>query len=143
MEDLEELVSLCVLLIQTVQQRGGAVIKARKLSSAMSAAKAICDHLRDWWFGIPDVRDSTTPTTPPLPCLPLQGQFVSMGVLSDGNTYGIPEGLIYSFPVRINSSGSWEFVQGLSVSDFAREKMDATAKELSEERDIAKEFLSA
>ena len=65
-----------------------------------------------------------------------------MGVVSDGNTYGIPEGIVYSFPVSIKAGGTWEFVQGLSISDFAREKMDATAKELVEERDVASQFLS-
>uniref|UniRef100_A0A3B3RMR5 Malate dehydrogenase n=1 Tax=Paramormyrops kingsleyae TaxID=1676925 RepID=A0A3B3RMR5_9TELE len=69
--------------ISTVQQRGAAVIKARKLSSAMSAAKAICDHMRDIWFGTPE------------------GEFISMGVYSSGNSYGVPEDLIYSFPVVI------------------------------------------
>jgi len=99
--------------VKTVQTRGGAVIKARKLSSAMSAAKAICDHVRDWHFG----------TKP--------GKFVSMAVSSPG-CYGIPKGTIYSFPVAI-ADGKWTVVEGLSIDDFAREKMDATLKELSEE----------
>eukprot|EP00731_Ephydatia_muelleri_P027312 Em0019g185a len=109
--------------IKTVQQRGSAVIKARKLSSALSAAKAICDHMHNWWFGTAD------------------GEWVSMGVMSDGS-YGIPKGIIYSFPVRIKKDHSWEIVQGLSISDFAREKMDATAAELVEERDQAFQFVS-
>uniref|UniRef100_A0A8D0BNF1 Malate dehydrogenase n=1 Tax=Salvator merianae TaxID=96440 RepID=A0A8D0BNF1_SALMN len=110
--------------ITTVQQRGAAVIKARKLSSAMSAAKAICDHVRDLWFGTPE------------------GEFVSMGVISDGNCYGVPEGLIYSFPVAIKDK-TWKLVEGLPVNDFSREKMDLTAKELTEEKETAVEFLSS
>ncbi|XP_053315296.1 malate dehydrogenase, cytoplasmic [Spea bombifrons] len=110
--------------ISTVQQRGAAVIKARKLSSAMSAAKAICDHVRDIWFGTPE------------------GQFVSMGVISDGNPYGVPEGLLYSFPVTIKDK-TWKIVEGLKIDAFSREKMDLTAKELQEEKDTAFEFLSA
>ncbi|KAE8601041.1 hypothetical protein XENTR_v10013508 [Xenopus tropicalis] len=109
--------------ITTVQQRGAAVIKARKLSSAMSAAKAICDHVRDIWFGTPD------------------GQFVSMGVISDGNSYGIPEDLMYSFPLTIKNK-TWKIVEGLPINDFSREKMDLTAKELHEEKETALEFLS-
>nr|XP_009937148.1 PREDICTED: malate dehydrogenase, cytoplasmic [Opisthocomus hoazin] len=110
--------------ILTVQQRGAAVIKARKLSSAMSAAKAICDHVRDIWFGTP------------------VGEFVSMGVISDGNSYGVPEDLLYSFPVVIKDK-AWKFVEGLPINDFSREKMDLTAKELTEEKETAVEFLSS
>uniref|UniRef100_A0A6B2F626 Malate dehydrogenase n=1 Tax=Bothriechis nigroviridis TaxID=88079 RepID=A0A6B2F626_BOTNI len=111
--------------ITTVQQRGAAVIKARKLSSAMSAAKAICDHVRDIWFGIPE------------------GEFVSMGVISDGNSYGIPDDLIYSFPVVLSKDKTWKFVEGLPINDFSREKMDLTAKELVDEKETAVEFLSS
>jgi len=103
--------------IKTVQQRGAAVIKARKLSSAMSAAKAACDHMHDWFMGTK------------------QGSFVSMGVISDGS-YGIKEGLMYSYPVSI-SNKQWTIVPGLEINDFAREKMDLTAKELEEELDAA------
>uniref|UniRef100_A0A2K6G438 Malate dehydrogenase n=1 Tax=Propithecus coquereli TaxID=379532 RepID=A0A2K6G438_PROCO len=110
--------------ITTVQQRGAAVIKARKLSSAMSAAKAISDHVRDIWFGTPE------------------GEFVSMGVISDGNSYGIPDDLLYSFPVVIKNK-TWKFVEGLPINDFSREKMDLTAKELAEEKETAFEFLSS
>ncbi|KAL1790690.1 malate dehydrogenase, cytoplasmic [Sigmodon hispidus] len=110
--------------ITTVQQRGAAVIKARKLSSAMSAAKAISDHIRDIWFGTPE------------------GEFVSMGVISDGNSYGVPDDLLYSFPVVIKNK-SWKFVEGLPINDFSREKMDLTAKELAEEKETAFEFLSS
>ncbi|XP_005425841.2 malate dehydrogenase, cytoplasmic [Geospiza fortis] len=110
--------------IVTVQQRGAAVIKARKLSSAMSAAKAICDHVRDIWFGTP------------------AGEFISMGVISDGNSYGVPEDLLYSFPVVIKDK-TWKFVEGLPINDFSREKMELTAKELTEEKETAVEFLSS
>ncbi|KAG7512397.1 malate dehydrogenase, cytoplasmic-like [Solea senegalensis] len=104
--------------ITMVQQRGAAVIKARKLSSAMSAAKAICDHMRDIWFGTPE------------------GEFISMGVYSSDNSYKVPDDLIYSFPVQIKDK-SWKIVDGLAVSDFSQSKMDATAAELVEERDTA------
>lgn len=103
--------------ITTVQKRGGAVIAARKLSSAMSAAKAICDHMRDWWFGTSD------------------GRWVSMGVISNGE-YGIEEGLMYSYPVTIKDK-KWTIVTGLEIDDFARAKMDLTATELSEEKVMA------
>ncbi|XP_064174299.1 malate dehydrogenase 1Ab, NAD (soluble) [Anguilla rostrata] len=108
--------------ISTVQQRGAAVIKARKLSSAMSAAKAICDHMRDIWTGTPE------------------GEFVSMGIYSSGNSYGVPDDLIYSFPVTIKNK-SWKIVEGLAINDFSRGKLDATAAELVEERDTAVSFL--
>uniref|UniRef100_A0AAQ4RRE4 Malate dehydrogenase n=1 Tax=Gasterosteus aculeatus aculeatus TaxID=481459 RepID=A0AAQ4RRE4_GASAC len=109
--------------ISTVQLRGAAVIKARKLSSAMSAAKAICDHVRDIWFGTKE------------------GEFISMGVYAAGNSYGIPEDLIYSFPIEIKNQ-TWKMVDGLPINDFSRGKMDATAAELVEERDTALDFLS-
>jgi len=99
-----------------VQTRGAAVIKARKLSSAMSAAKAICDHMRNWWLGT-------------------GADWVSMGVISNGE-YNIEKGIIYSFPV-ITKNGNWEIVLGLSIDDFSREKMDLSANELIEERDSA------
>lgn len=104
--------------IKTVQQRGAAVIASRKLSSAMSAAKATCDHLRDWWHGTKE------------------GEWVSMGVTSDGS-YGIEPGLIYSFPVQIKPDHTYTIVQGLVINDFARGKMDATMQELIQERDDA------
>ncbi|XP_034464165.1 malate dehydrogenase 1Ab, NAD (soluble) [Hippoglossus hippoglossus] len=108
--------------IATVQQRGAAVIKARKLSSAMSAAKAICDHMRDIWSGTP------------------QDEFTSMGVYSSGNSYGVPADLIYSFPIQIKDK-NWTIVGGLAINDFSRSRMDATAAELIEERDMAVSFL--
>ncbi|VAH16380.1 unnamed protein product [Triticum turgidum subsp. durum] len=103
--------------IATVQQRGAAIIKARKLSSALSAASSACDHIRDWVLGT------------------AEGTFVSMGVYSDGS-YGVPAGLIYSFPVTC-SGGEWTIVQGLPIDEFSRKKMDATAQELSEEKALA------
>lgn len=74
--------------------------------------------------------------------LSVQDEWISMGVMSDGS-YNIPKDIIYSFPVKIKSDRSYEIVQNLSISDFAREKMDATAKELIEERDAAVQFLSS
>ena len=107
--------------IPTVQKRGAAIIEARGLSSAASAANAAIDHMRTWVMGT----DSD--------------DWVSMGIPSDGS-YGITEGLIYSFPVTCKG-GEYEIVQGLEVSDFSREKMDATMKELEEERDEVKDLL--
>uniref|UniRef100_UPI00398E7192 malate dehydrogenase 1Ab, NAD (soluble) n=1 Tax=Pristiophorus japonicus TaxID=55135 RepID=UPI00398E7192 len=110
--------------ISIVQQRGAAVIRARKLSSAMSAAKAISDHMKDIWFGTPE------------------GEWVSMGVISNGNTYNIPNDLVYSFPVQIKNK-TWSIVECLPINDFSCERMKATASELVEERDTAAEFLSS
>jgi malate dehydrogenase len=107
--------------IPTVQQRGAAVIKARGTSSAASAAAAALDHVHDWMLG-----------TPP-------GDWVSMAVASDGS-YGIPEGVIYSYPVTCKN-GEYSIVQGLSISDFSREKMQATLRELLEERDGVKDLI--
>ncbi|CAL1292488.1 unnamed protein product [Larinioides sclopetarius] len=104
--------------ITTVQKRGAAVIAARKLSSAMSAAKAACDHMRDWFAGTPE------------------GKFVSMGVISDGS-YGTPPEVIYSFPVTIGSDRKWKIVQGLQINDFSQGKMKLTGDELLQEREEA------
>ena len=101
--------------IPTVAKRGTAIIDARGASSAASAASATIDAAHDWLLG------SHT------------DDWVSMAVASDGS-YGIPEGLIYSFPVK-TSDGSWSIVQDLEINDFSRQRMDATAAELSEERD--------
>jgi len=101
--------------IPTVQQRGAAIIKARGASSAASAASAAIDHMRDWIKGSP------------------ADDWVSMGVASDGS-YGINEGIVYSFPVTCND-GRYEIVKDLSIDAFSREKMDATDQELREERD--------
>jgi len=103
------------VFIPTVQKRGAAVIAARKLSSAMSAAKAASDHMKDWFQGASD--------------------FVSMGVFSDGS-YGTPKDVMFSFPVTIQG-GKWSIVQGLPISDLAREKLDITGKELMEEKEEA------
>ncbi|CAF2041268.1 hypothetical protein BRARA_I01782 [Brassica rapa] len=108
--------------IATVQQRGAAIIKARKLSSALSAASSACDHIRDWVLGTPE------------------GTFVSMGVYSDGS-YNVPAGLIYSFPVTCRN-GEWSIVQGLPIDEASRKKMDLTAEELKEEKDLAYSCLS-
>ncbi|XP_076255729.1 malate dehydrogenase 1 [Rhynchophorus ferrugineus] len=105
---------LDTVFVPTVQKRGAAVIAARKMSSAMSAAKAASDHMRDWFLG----------TAP--------GRFVSMGVLSDGS-YGAPKDVVFSFPVT-TKNGKWEIVQGLTISDSARKSLDVTGKELEEER---------
>ena len=100
--------------IPVVQQRGAAIIKARGAWSAASAASAAIDHMRDWALGTPD------------------DDWVSMGVPADGS-YGIEPGVIYSFPVRCKD-GRYEIVQGLEINAFSRERMDATAVELREER---------
>ena len=100
--------------IPLVQQRGAAIIAARGASSAASAASAAIDHMRDWALGT------------------AADNWVSMAIPADGS-YGIEAGIIYSYPVRC-SGGKYEIVQGLSVSDFSRERMDATETELREER---------
>ena len=107
--------------ITKVQKRGAAIIEARKLSSAASAAKAICDHMRDWVLGTGD-------------------GYVSMAVKSDGSHYGVPEGLFYSMPVKC-SGGEWTVVDGLPIDDFSQGKMTATANELSEELALALSLL--
>ncbi|WP_297763456.1 malate dehydrogenase [uncultured Alcanivorax sp.] len=107
--------------IPEVQQRGAAIIKARGASSAASAASAAVDHMRSWALGTAD------------------GDWVSMGIYSDGS-YGIQEGLIYSFPCTCKD-GDWSIVQSLEVNDFSRGKMEATEKELAEERDAVSHLL--
>jgi malate dehydrogenase len=106
--------------IPTVQQRGAAIIKARGLSSAASAANAAIEHMRDWALGS-------------------DGNIVSMGIHSDGS-YGVAEGLIYSFPV-ICSGGKYVIVQDLEISPFSQKLMDQTEAELSEERDAVANLL--
>jgi len=103
--------------ISTVQKRGAAIIEMRKLSSAASAANAACDHIYDWLVG----------TAP--------GDIASMAVVSDGS-YGIPEGLVFSYPVTCNN-GDFHIVQGLKWDDFTKEKIAITTKELLEEKDMA------
>ncbi|HEY7773120.1 MAG TPA: malate dehydrogenase [Marinagarivorans sp.] len=109
--------------IPEVQQRGAAIIKARGASSAASAANAAIFHMRDWALGTPE------------------GDWVSMGVYSDGS-YGIEEGLIYSFPC-VCKDGDWKIVQGLEINEFSSERMKATENELKEERNAVKSLLPA
>lgn len=99
--------------IPTVQQRGAAIIEARGLSSAASAANAAIEHMRDWAMGCDGI--------------------VSMAVYSNGS-YGIAEGLIYSFPCRCQN-GDWEIVEGLSINEYSQARMTLTEQELAEERD--------
>ena len=106
--------------IPTVAQRGAAVIKARGLSSAASAANAAISHIRSWHLGTPE------------------GDWVSMGVPSDGS-YGVPEGLMSSFPC-VCRDGNYEIVQGLDIDDFSRARIDASVAELIEERDAVAEL---
>jgi malate dehydrogenase len=101
--------------IPSVQQRGAAIIEARGASSAASAASATIDHTRTWLQGSP------------------ADDWVSMAVHSDGS-YGVPEGLISSFPVT-TSGGSYEIVQGLDIDEFSRGRIDASTRELADERD--------
>jgi len=107
--------------IPTVQKRGAAIIEARGLSSAASAASAAIDHVRDWVLG----------TAP--------GDWVSMGIPADGS-YGVPEGVLYGMPVSCRN-GRYEVVKGLQISEFSRKRMDATLKELHEERDGVRQLL--
>ncbi|MBK6286103.1 MAG: malate dehydrogenase [Gammaproteobacteria bacterium] len=107
--------------IPTVQQRGAAVIKARGASSAASAANAAIGHMRSWALGTPE------------------NDWVSMGVCSDGS-YGIQKGLIFSFPCTCRD-GDWQIVQGAAVNDFSRARLQATEKELAEERDAVAHLL--
>ncbi len=107
--------------IPVVQQRGAAIIKARGLSSAASAASAAIDHMRNWALGT------------------AEGDWVSMGIPSDGS-YGIAPGVIYGYPVTCKD-GKYQIVQGLAVNEFSRARMDATHKELLEEKDGVKELL--
>ncbi|HIF73454.1 MAG TPA: malate dehydrogenase [Porticoccaceae bacterium] len=106
--------------IPTVQQRGAAIIKARGLSSAASAANAAIEHLRDWVLGT-------------------NGKIVSMGIHSEGS-YGIEEGLIFSYPV-ICENGSYSIVQNLNISEVSQGLIDNTEKELKEERDAVAQLL--
>jgi malate dehydrogenase len=107
--------------IPTVQKRGAAIIDARGLSSAASAANAAIDHVRDWVHGSKD------------------GDWVTMGIPSDGS-YGIPEGVIFGYPVTTRN-GSYQIVKGIEISEFSRKRIDATLKELHEERDGVKHLL--
>lgn len=107
--------------ITTVAQRGAAIIKARGASSAASAASAAIDHMRTWWSGT------------------AEGEWASMAVPSSGE-YGVPAGLIYSFPVTI-SEGQYRIVEGIEHDDFARAKLQATTDELLNERAVVEDLL--
>jgi malate dehydrogenase len=106
--------------IPSVQQRGAAIIEARGASSAASAANAACDHVRDWVLGT------------------RSGDWVSMAIPSDGS-YGVPEGLISSFPVTC-SGGEYSVVPGLDIDAFSQGRIDATVGELAETRDTVREM---
>ena len=106
--------------IPTVAKRGAAIIEARGLSSAASAASAALDHVFTWFNGT------------------AEGDWTSMGVVSDGS-YGVPEGLVSSFPVTTRG-GEWQIVQGLDVNDFSRARIDASVKELADERAAVREL---
>ncbi|WP_069622596.1 malate dehydrogenase, partial [Streptomyces niveus] len=106
--------------IPTVAKRGAAIIEARGASSAASAANAAIDHVHTWVNGTP------------------AGDWTSMGIPSDGS-YGVPEGIISSFPVT-TKDGRYEIVQGLDINDFSRARIDASVKELTEERDAVREL---
>ena len=108
------------MFLPTVGKRGGAIIEARGLSSAASAANAAIDHIRDWVLGT-------------------NGKWVTMGIPSDGS-YGIPEGIIYGVPVTCEN-GTYTRIEGLEVDAFSRERMDFTLNELLEERDGVKHLL--
>lgn len=108
----------------TVQQRGKAVIDARGASSAASAANALIDHVSNWCGGKPTA----------------DGDWVSMAVPSDGS-YGVPEGLISGFPVRTDGKGTYEIVQGIDLSDFAKDRIQKSVDELQEERDAVSDML--
>ena len=107
--------------IPTIQKRGAAIIEARGLSSAASAANAAIEHVRDWVTGTP------------------ANDWVSMGIPSDGS-YGIPEGVMFGYPVTCKG-GQYEIVKGIDVSEFSRARISATLKELHEERDGVKDLL--
>ncbi len=105
--------------IPRVGKRGAEIIEARGASSAASAANAAVDHVRDWVSGADRLR--------------------SMAVPSDGNPYGVEEGLVCSFPVRL-SGGEWSFAEGLEIGDFSRERIDKTVGELKDEREAVKQL---
>jgi malate dehydrogenase len=108
--------------IDTVQQRGAAIIGARGASSAASAANAAIEHVRDWFTATPE------------------GDWVSMAIPSTGS-YGVPEGIITSFPVRCDGNGNYEVVEGLELTEFAQSKIDETVAELQGEREAIADLL--
>jgi malate dehydrogenase len=120
-EQVNDQAWLADTFLPTVGKRGAAIIEARGLSSAASAANAAVDHVRDWVLGTPE------------------GDWVTMGIPSDGS-YGIPKGVNYGFPVT-TKNGEYTIVQGLDVNDFSRERMTKTYNELAEERDAVQRFL--
>jgi malate dehydrogenase len=105
--------------VPTVAKRGAAIVEARGASSAASAANAAIEHVNNWVNGTPE------------------GEWTSVATPSDGS-YGVPEGLVCSFPAK-SVGGKWEIVQGLSIDDYARGKIDASVAELVDERDAVKE----
>jgi malate dehydrogenase len=109
------------VFIPTVGKRGAAIIEARGLSSAASAANAAIDHIRDWWLGS-------------------NGEWVTMGVPSDGS-YGIPEGIVFGFPC-VCENGQYRIVQGLPIDSFSQERIDKTLAELLEERNSVQDLLA-
>jgi len=110
------------VFIPTVGKRGGAVLEARGLSSAASAAAAAIDHVRDWWLGA-------------------GSRWVTMGVPSTGD-YGVPEDIVYGVPTLCKGGGTYEIIKGLEIDEFSKGKMAATLKELVEERDAIKAMLA-
>ncbi|HZS80690.1 MAG TPA: malate dehydrogenase, partial [Herbaspirillum sp.] len=106
--------------LPTVGKRGGAIIEARGLSSAASAANAAIDHVRDWILGT-------------------NGKWTTMGVPSDGS-YGIPEGIMFGFPVT-TGNGEYQIVHGLDIDTFSQERINITLKELLEEREGVKHLV--
>ena len=109
--------------MKTVQQRGAAIIAARGKSSAASAASACIDHVKRLMEKTPD------------------GKYFSCAIPSDGNSYGVPAGLIFSFPVRSLGDGKYEIVKGLPISDYGKKKIEETTKELLAEREVVKDLL--
>ncbi len=107
--------------IPTVGKRGAAILEARGLSSAASAANAAIDHMRDWWLGAHE-------------------RWVTMGVASNGD-YGIPQDVVYGFPTLCTGSGRYEVIKGLEIDEFSKTKMAATLKELEEEREAIQHML--
>ena len=110
-------------MVPAVQQRGAKVIEARKASSAASAANAICDCIHDWLFG----------TAP--------GDFVSMGLLSDGNPYNVAPGIMWSFPC-VCANGEAMVVSGLTLNEATKKRIETSQAELLGEREIAFEILN-
>lgn len=106
--------------VSTVDERGAAILAARGLYAAASAASAAIDQMRDWWLGT-------------------QGEWTTMGVVSEG-AYGVPEGLFFGYPVT-TEGGDYRIVEGLTIDAFAREMIDTNARELAEERDVVKALL--